>query len=224
MKNILNICGICAIFLLQDSCFARTMEELKNCVCVQEFAEKIHNQARSDRDCANLIEEIYKYSHGLDTETTSSKKSSNKKHYRESITNYDDDINRIDDYYNNSTRNNRNDRNISNQYDNYSNYNGNRRNSNKKNRETRDQQLDRSWMNEMALLNISEFIKTDSFKSLNLLAQNDKSSSITKNTQKIEDIDKRKIRQSVDKVRYRITDQNSKELRQELERYRQIFA
>lgn len=83
MKNALGVCGVLSIFLLQNLCFGRSIEELKECGCVQEFIEKIRQQAGNSRDYADIIEGMYSENRGNVTSKKSKKiKAKGKKEQR----------------------------------------------------------------------------------------------------------------------------------------------
>ncbi len=236
MKRVLKVVGFCSLIFMQNSCIAsdydedntpedtRTLEELEQCPCVQEYV-------------------FQKYGEDLTAPATQQRKKKKKKKtrrgqqnnnssYSASSENEDDQAQNQEtsSRRSNNRRNNNKGRTAQNGQQQQGNsrgqQNNSRRNSRNQNRSSSSQTRNKnnssnSWMNETALMKLK-----NPFTSANLLAQNDTSSSDVSNGKKgVEVLKDLKIKaKNFERPKYKINEKESIRFRQELEKYRQALA
>ena len=235
MKRVLKVVGFCSLIFIQNSCIAsdydedntpedtRTLEELEQCPCVQEYV-------------------FQKYGEDLTASAKQQKKKKKKKKKtRRGQQNNNSSYSNEDDFSQNQASSSRRNNNRGNNNKGRTAQNGNRQqqqgnsrrqknnnrgNSRNQNGSSSSQTRNRnngsdSWMHETAWMNVK-----NPFVSANLLAQNDTSSSDVSNGKKgVEVLKDLKIKaKNFERPKYKINEKESIRFRQELEKYRQALA
>lgn len=213
MKRVMKIVGFCSLFFLQDLCIAsdyldeentRTLEELKQCPCVQKYISIIN---------------------GEDVTTTTQKKKKKKKKKKNKVEQQQTSNFSYENYDNESSDNyGQNQKSSSRGSSRGKNKNGTKQ-SNKQNKSrssstrNRSSNSGNSWMHETAWMN-----SKNPFAATYAIAQNSNSSS-NSNRKSVEILKNLELRaKNIKKPKYRINEKESAKFRKELEKYRQVLA
>lgn len=229
MKKILKIVGFCSLIFMQNSCIAsdyeeedtRTLEELEQCPCVQEYVFQKYGE-----DLTAPAKQKKKKK--KKTKTQRSKQSSRDSSYEDYENEYDQD-------QRSSSRSSSKDKSgTARSKDRQQQQRGskgqqqvsqrqqqNRGRSSSSQTGSRSSSSDNSWMHETAWMNLK-----NPFTATSMLAQND--TSLSKNSDgksSIEVFKDLEIKaRNTERPKYRINEKESIRFRQELEKYRQALA
>lgn len=232
MKKILKIVGFCSLIFMQNSCIAsdyeeeedtRTLEELEQCPCVQEYVFQKYGE-----DLTAPVKQQKKKKKKKKTKTQRSRQSSRDSSYEDYENEYDQDQKSSS---RSSSKAKSGTAQSSNRQQQQKSSRGQQQGSQKqqKNRSrssssqtgNRSSSSDNSWMHETAWMNLK-----NPFTTTSMLAQND--TSLSKNSDgksSIEVFKDLEIKaRNTERPKYRINEKESIRFRQELEKYRQALA
>lgn len=231
MKKILKIVGFCSFIFMQNSCIAsdyeeedtRTLEELEQCPCVQEYVFQKYGE-----DLTAPVKQQKKKKKRKKTKTQRSREFSRDSSYEDHENEYDQD-------QRSSSRSSSKDKSgTARSKDRQQQQRGskgqqqvsqrqqqNRGRSSSSQTGSRSSSSDNSWMHETAWMNLK-----NPFTATSMLAQND--ALLSKNSDdksSIEVFKDLKIKaRNTERPKYRINEKESIRFRQELEKYRQALA
>lgn len=229
MKKILKIVGFCSLIFMQNSCIAsdyeeedtRTLEELEQCPCVQEYVFQKYGE-----DLTAPAKQKKKKK--KKTKTQRSKQSSRDSSYEDYENEYDQDqrsSSRSSSKDKSGTARSRDrqqqQRGSKGQQQGSQRQQQNQGRSSSSQTGSRSSSSDNSWMHETAWMNLK-----NPFTATSMLAQND--TSLSKNSDgksSIEVFKDLEIKaRNTERPKYRINEKESIKFRQELEKYRQALA